>query len=159
MLATLTPEASLSEKYSIGGSDPFDPIDRAFFEQHMVWATAQGSTFTTPECAVTEQGAAGAVTVVCEFGWLYAAEKAAGAPPVPTVLTMVVTPDGISQLALEYPPEFGVHAFDEWVLFNHFDDSEFVEFRDWDSVADAEESGKLRLQYVTEWIADLEAND
>jgi len=69
----------------------------------MAWSTAQGTTFTSPECAATEEGTGAAVTVSCEFGWLYAAERTVGEPPVPTVLTMVVTGDGISQAAFEPP--------------------------------------------------------
>jgi len=108
---------------------------------------------------VIEDGVAAEVTVSCEFGWLDAAEKAVDAPPVPTVLTMVVTPDGISQAAFEYVPDFGLGSFDRWVGVNHFDNREFVEFRDWDSVADAEQAGILRAQYVADWAAYLEAND
>lgn len=162
LLATLTPEVELSEKYSapseFGNGDPSDPIDRVFFEQHMVWATAQGSSFTTPDCVVTELGTAGAVTVVCEFGWLNAPEQAAEKTPAPTVLTMVVTPDGISQLAFEIEPQFGVDAFERWVVDNHPNDTKGIGFGDWDSVADAEQGGRLRAQYVAEWIAELEAN-
>jgi hypothetical protein len=157
VLALFTSNVALSEKYT--GMSDWGPIDRAFFEQQLAWNIAQGSIFVSAECAVTEDGAAAAVTVSCEFGWLDAAEKAVDAPPVPTVLTMVVTPDGISQAAFEYPPEFGVDSFDRWVGDNHSDNSEFVEFRDWNSVAEAEQSGILRAQYVSEWVAYLEAND
>jgi ketosteroid isomerase-like protein len=148
VLALFTSSVALSEKYT--GMTDWGPIDRAFFDQHLAWSIAQGTTFTSPECAVTEDGAAVAVTVSCEFGWLDAAEKAVDAPPVPTVVTMVVTPDGISQAAFEYPPEFGLASFDRWVGDNHSDNSEFVEFRDWNSVADAEQSGTLRAQYVAD---------
>ncbi len=158
VLALFTPDVALSEKYT-GMSDSFDAIDRGFFEQHLAWSTAQGTTFTSPECAVTEQGPAAAVTVSCEFGWLYAAEQAVDAPPVPTALTMVVTADGISQAAFEYPPEFGSVLFDIWLLATHNDDLEGVGFGDWNSVAEAEAGGKLRAQYVDEWVASLEAND
>ncbi len=64
-----------------------------------------------------------------------------------------------SQAGFEYVPDFGLGSFDRWVLNNHSDNSEFVEFRDWDSVADAEQSGILRAQYVADWAAYLEAND
>ena len=72
---------------------------------------------------------------------------------------MVVTPDGISELAFEYVPEFGVVSFDRWVFDNHSDNSEFVGFGDWNSVSEAEQAGILRAQYVSEWAAFLEAND
>ncbi len=156
VLGLFTSNVALSEKYT--GMSEWGPLDRAFFEQHLVWSTAQGTTFTSPECAVTEDGTGAEVSVSCEFGWLYAAEKAAGDPPVPTVLTMVVTPDGISEAAFEYPPEFGVVRFDNWLFLNHREDSQGVEFGDWDSVAEAEQGGTLRAQYVAEWVADLEAN-
>ena len=158
VLGLFTSNVALSEKYT-GMSVSFEPMDRASFEQQLAWNLGQGSTFVSPECAVIEDGVAAEVTVSCEFGWLDAAEKAVDAPPVPTVLTMVVTPDGISQAAFEYVPDFGLGSFDRWVGVNHSDNSEFVEFRDWDSVADAEQSGILRAQYVADWAAYLEAND
>ena len=157
VLALFTTDVALSEKYT-GMSASFDAIDRGFFEQHLAWAAAQGTTFTSPECAVTEQGPAAAVTVVCEFGWLYPAEQAIDAPPVPTTLTMIVTPEGISQMAFEYPPDFGVGAFENWLLVNHMGELEGVEYGDWNSVAEAEAGGKLRAQYVDEWAASLETN-
>ena len=156
LLATLTPEAALSEKYT-GMSSSFSEIERAFFEQHMAWSTAQGSTFTTPDCEVTEAEDTTA-TVVCEFGWLDAAMMAAEKSPVPTVLTMVATPYGLSQLAFEYLPEFGSGAFDRWLYENHADDLNGVEFGDWGSVVEAEQGGKLRAQYAAEWVADREAS-
>jgi len=158
VLGLFTSNVALSEKYT-GMSVSFEPMDRDCFGQQLAWNLGQGSTFVSPECAVIEDGVAAEVTVSCEFGWLDAAEKAVDAPPVPTVLTMVVTPDGISQAAFEYPPEFGVDSFDRWVGDNHSDNSEFVEFRDWNSVAEAEQSGILRAQYVADWAAYLEAND
>ena len=158
VLALFTPNVALSDKYT-GMSDSFEEIDRAFFDQHLAWSIAQGTTFTSPECAVTDDSAEAEVTVSCEFGWLDAAENAASAPPVPTVLTMVVTPDGISGLAFEYPPEFGVASFDNWLLINHREDSQGVEFGDWNSVAEAEQGGTLRARYVEEWAASLETND
>jgi ketosteroid isomerase-like protein len=162
VLALFTDDVALSEKYSalsdFGNGDPFEAMDRAFFEQELAWNTAQGTTFVSPECAVTEDGAAAAVTVSCEVGSLPAAEKAVDAPPVPTVITMVVTPDGISQLASEYVPEFGLARFDNWLFLNHKDDSQGVEYGDWNSVAEAQQGGTLRAQYVAEWAASLEAN-
>ena len=65
---------------------------------------------------------------------------------------------GISQLALEYPP-FGLDSFDAWLLANHSADLEGVEFGGWNSVAAAEAGGKLRARYVDEWVASLDAND
>ncbi len=158
VLALFTADVALSEKY-IGMSDSFGPIDREFFEQGLAWAAAQGTTFTSPECAVTEQGPAAAVTVVCEFGWLYAAERAIDAAPVPTTLTMIVTPEGISQMAYEYPPTFSPDSFNRWLLVNYIGESEGVEYGDWNSVAEAQAGGELRAQYVEEWAASLDANN
>jgi hypothetical protein len=165
VLALLTSDLALSEKYT-GMSPSFETMDHAFFEQRLAWDTAQGATFTSPECVVTDEGTGAAVTVSCEFGWLYAAEAAVGLPPVPTVLTMVVTRSGISQAAFEYPPDFGVGSFgagsdgrgtfDVWVVANHADDMEGIEFGDWDSVAAAEQGGILLALYVEEWAAFLE---
>ncbi|MGI9622459.1 MAG: hypothetical protein ACR2PK_06445 [Acidimicrobiales bacterium] len=157
VLVVLTPDVDLSERYTGPGSS-FEAMERPFFEQYLAWSTAQGTTFTSPECAVTDDSSGTTVNVSCEFGWLQAAENAAGAPPVPTTLSLVVTTDGISQLALEYPPVFGVDSFDSWLLLNHNEDSQGVEFGDWVSVAEAQRGGTLRAQYVAEWAADLEAN-
>ena len=156
VLALFTPDVALSEKYT-GMSVSFEAIDRGFFEQHLAWSAAQGTTFTSPQCAVTEQGPAAAVTVTCEFGWLYAAERVIDAP-VPTTLTMIVTPQGISQMAFEYPPVFSPDSFENWLLVNHIGESEGVEYGDWNSVAEAKAGGTLRAQYVDEWAASLEAN-
>ena len=158
LLSTITPEASLSETYT-GMSADSEPIDPAFFEQYMAWTSAQGSTLTTPDCAVTERRRTQEVTVVCEFGWLNAAEEAAGASPVPTVLTMIATPDGFTQLAFEYPAQFGVADFDDWVLTNYPNNRNGVDYGDWESVADAEQGGLLRAQYASEWAAQRDANN
>jgi hypothetical protein len=156
VLALLTPDVALSEKFT---TSSFEAIDPAFFEQQLAWDTAQGTTFTSPECAVTDDSSSAEVTVVCEFGWLPAAEKAVDAPPVPTTLTMIVAPDGITQMAFEYPPAFSPGSFSDWLLAVHSADSQGVEYGDWNSVAEAEQGGKLRAQYVDEWVAWLEASD
>ena len=164
VLALFTDDVALSDKYSalsdFGNGDPFEAMDRAFFEQELAWNTAQGTTFVSPECAVIEEGAAAAVTVSCEFGFLPAELKAADAPPIPAVITMVVTPDGISELASEVAvlDASGVVQFDNWLFLNHMDDSQGVEYGDWNSVAEAEQGGTLRAQYAQEWAASLEAN-
>jgi hypothetical protein len=158
VLALLTPDVALSERYT-GMTPDFEAIERARFEQELAWNTAQGAVFTSPECAVTDDSSGANVNVSCEFGWLYAPEKAADAPPVPTVLDLVVAPDGISQLAFEYPPIFGVDSFDDWLLLNHEGDSQGVEYGDWNSVAEAQQGGTLRAQYVAEWATELEANN
>ena len=61
-------------------------------------------------------------------------------------------------LAFEYPPEFGIGPFDDWVARNQSEDAG-VDFGDWASVADAERGGILRAQYVEEWLAELEASN
>jgi ketosteroid isomerase-like protein len=165
VLALLTSDVALSERYTDEGPS-FEALDPAFFEQHLAWSTAQGTTFTSPECVVTDEGTAAAVTVSCEFGWLNAAKAAVGLSPVPTVLTMVVTRSGISQAAFEYPGEFGVGDFgagsdgrghfDTWLVANHADDMEGIGYGEWDSVAVAEQGGILLALYVEEWAAFLE---
>jgi hypothetical protein len=154
VLALLTPDVALSEKYT-GMSDSFEPLDRPFFEQHLAWSTAQGTAFVSPECSAADATSGAAINVSCEFGWLYAAEKAAGASPVSTKLSLVVTTEGISELAFEYPPAFGVASFDIWLFVNHEDDSQGVEFGDWTSVDEARQGGTLRAQYVAEWAAEV----
>jgi hypothetical protein len=73
---------------------------------------------------------------------------------------MIVTPEGISQMAFEYPPLFSPDSFNNWLLVNVFvGEKEGVEYGDWNSVAEAEAGGKLRAQYVEEWAASLETNN
>lgn len=150
--------AADAEGSATGMSLSFEAIDRAFFEQQVAWSTAQGTTFTSPECAVADDSSGTRLNVSCESGWLNAMEKAAGVPPVPTTLDVVVTPDGISQLAFEYPPDFGVARFLNWPFLNHKEDSQDVEFGDWNSVSEAQQGGTLLAQYATEWAAEVEAN-
>jgi hypothetical protein len=154
VLALLTSDAAISEDYG-GGADL---VDREFYEQRLAWNTAQGTVFVSPECAVTGETAGVEVTVTCRLGWLNSAEQAIGKPPAPTVLTLVVTSAGISELAFVHEPQFGVGHFDSWMATNHPDDAAIVEFGDWSSVADAERGGRLRAQYVAEWAVFLEAN-
>ena len=54
---------------------------------------------------------------------------------------------------------FSPDSFNDWLLAVHSADSDGVEYGDWDSVAEAEQGGKLRAQYVDEWAASLEANN
>jgi hypothetical protein len=157
VLAALTPDVALSEKYT-GMTPEFEETDRAFFEQHLAWSIAQGTTFTSPECAATDDSSGTSVNVACEFGWLPAVESAVGDPPIPTELNLVVTPDGIDQLAFEYPADFGVDGFEPWLVLNHNEDSQGVESGDWNSVAEAQQGGTLRAQYAAEWAAELDAN-
>jgi hypothetical protein len=124
----------------------------------LAWSTAQGTTFTSPQCAVTDDSSGARVNVLCEFGLLQAPEKAAGAPPVPTALSLVVTPDGISDLAFDYQSDFGLQAFDTWLAANHNQDSQGVEYGEWTSVAEAQQGGTLRAQYAAEWAAEVAAN-
>ena len=163
--ALLTSDVALSERYS-GEGPSFEALEPAFFEQVLAWGTAQGTTFTSPECVVADEGTGAAVTVSCEFGWLNAARAAVGLSPVPTVLTMVVTRSGISQAAFDYLDDFGVGSFgsgsdgrghfDVWLVANHADDMEGIGYGEWDSVAVAEQGGILLALYVEEWAAFLE---
>lgn len=153
VLSALTPDVAVSEKYT-EMTRSFEPMEFEFFEQYVAWTTAQEAVFVEPECALTDDSTSAENVVTCEFGWLNAVERAADATPVPTVLTLVVTSDGISDLALEYPPLFGVNSFDSWLGANHGDESAGVEFGDWNSVAEARAGGLLRARYAEEWAAE-----
>ena len=155
VMALLTPDATFSTNFT-------GPMDRVFFEQRLARNIAQGSIFTAPECAVTEEGTRVEVKVSCVYGTHDAPSQAVGGPPVSTVLTIVVTPYGIRQLAFGYgQPDFNYvgRPFENWVLVNHSDDAEAVAFGNWASVDDAQRSGRLIAQYAEEWAAFLEAND
>ena len=156
-LGLLTPDASLSEFYT-GMSSEFDIIDPAFHEQQLAWETAQGSTLVGPECLVTGDAPEAGTMVVCEFGWHPIVEQAIGDTPIPTVLTLVVTEDGIHSMAFEYPPEFQPAGFEQWLRINHAEDVQKVTYGDWSSVAEAREGGLLRAQYAQEWAAFLETS-
>lgn len=158
VLALLPDDAVLTDNY-IGMSDGFEPLDREFFEMWMAWETAQGSVFSSPECLVAGEGSGGPVTVSCEFGWHPIAEQAVGAPPIPTTLTLVVTSGTVGELAFEFPPEFGIGDLETWLESNHPEDVQLVLFGEWNSVAEAEQGGILRAQYVEEWLAFMEAQN
>ncbi len=153
VMGLFTADVSISDNFESG----WTVTD---WEMALAWDIAQGTILTAADCTVTEAASAGAVTVTCEFGSHNAPAQTIGAPPVPTTLTFLVTPEGISELELFYGvPDF-THIggpFVRWVRRFHPEDADGVGFGLWDSVEEAEQNGFLFAQYAAEWAAFLDA--
>lgn len=144
-------------------SDSFTGISpREVWEQRLVWNMAQGTTLAAPECTAAEGAPGEQVTVTCETATHNAEIQAASAPPVPTVVTIVITPNGIQDLRERFgQPDFS-HASDpfiRWMQNNHPDDVDKIAFGNWDSIEEAQQNGELTAQYAQEWATYLEANN
>jgi len=130
-------------------------------ELRLVWTLAQGSTLTSPECAVVNEVVGSAVTISCEYGTLQAPALAVGAPAVATTTEMTITPDGISDLRDWYAgSHFTVvgNPFTRWLRENHPEDAGAAGCCQGGTVEESVDRAELRAQYATEWAAYLEAN-
>ena len=138
-------------------------ISRAEFEQGLVWDSAQGTMFTNRKCSVSDVvSAKETVAVVCNYVYRDAVTQAVDdLPRVPILVTMTVTPGGISDhrlvIGLGSLP-YGSIFFQRWVLKNHPEDLGEVG-DDFTSVEEARHSGLLIRQYAQEWGAYLQANN
>jgi len=156
VMALFTPDATFTVRF-IG--DQAEPILRDFWEERLVWNTAQGTIMTTHECAVTDE-APGAVTISCEHGTHDAPAQAVGAPAVPTTTTMKVMPDGIGEFDQLYGrPDFTYvgERFNAWMTKNNPADALAAGFGNWSSLDEAGEHGGITAQYADEWAAELQA--
>lgn len=131
----------------------------AEFEARLAYFFAQGTVLTSSGCTETDPAADDTITVECDYSWHEGLAQAVGAPPVPVLTSLVVTPAGISSLR----DVFGQPSF---VSYN-------TPFRAWmgshqppkvlallgccgfPSVEVADESGRLTAQYGQEWAAYL----
>jgi len=145
--------ATFSDNFS--GATP-----REGWEQRLVWNLAQGTTLAAPECTAAEGAPGEPVTVTCETATLNAEIQAVGGPPVPTVVTIAITPNGIQEFRETYGnPDFThvSNPFVSWVQSNHPEDADKVGFGNWSSIEQAQQNGELTAQYAQEWATYLES--
>ena len=155
VLSLFSPDATIDSGF--GGR-----YTRTEFEMITAYYTAQGTTLTPPECTVTDEVPGEAITVFCAYGTHDAPSQAVSAPPVHTKFTMVVTPDGIRQLAFTYGPLDFLHInnpFYRWIMRNRPEDAETTEYGNWTTVDEARQNAILRAQYAAEWATYLTEND
>ena len=135
----------------------------AEFEMLLVWNTAQGATLSSPDCTVTEEVPGDSITVSCASQTNNAQVLAVGATPVPTIVTLVVAPGGISSLGFGYGSRPGfedsTNPFEFWMEDHYPVEAEAVGFGNWTSVEEAERNGLLTAQYSSEWATYLEENN
>jgi hypothetical protein len=152
--------ASLTADVTISGSI-LGAMTVAEWEMLTVWNLAQGTVLGSPDCTVTEETPGESVFVTCDSATKNAQIQAVGSPPVPTIVRMIVTPDGMTSLRFGYGhPNFNDAniPFQAWVQANHPADTESVSFGTWTSLEEAEQNGMLVAEYSTEWAAYLGAN-
>lgn len=143
-------------------SDAFTgSIPRDAWEQRLVWNLAQGTTLDNPDCVAADSDSNGNRSVACQSATLNAQTQAVGAHPVPTVVSLLVTPNGIEELNEDFgQPDFLLTTvpFMEWMNAKHPDDAEKVGFDVWDSADQAELNGELTADYSRQWAGYLEMN-
>ncbi len=141
----------------------FGELSRDEWELLLEWNQAQGTRLTFHDCRTTE-GATNDVAIVnCVFGTHRAVTEAVGAEPVSTRITMIVTPDGITEI-VETTSTSGSYfevggPFNEWVLVHHESDRDLVgvgSFLSWTSTDEASESGLLNRRLAEEWAVYLD---
>ncbi len=153
VLALFEPEATFSGN--------FGAQTRTDWEQLLVWNAAQGITLSSPECTVTAEVLGDSVTVSCPYSHLEVVVQAVDGPPVPIILTLTVTPDGISQWhSIFGQPDFNTvgNPFEGWMQRNHPEDASAVGFGNWTTVEEAKQNGILTAQFADEWAIYLEEN-
>ena len=134
-------------------------IPRDSWEQRLVWNMAQGTTLDNPDCVATDGNATSTWTVTCHSATLNAQIQAIGAHPVPTVVSLSITPNGIEDLNEDFgQPDFllATQPFMEWMESENPEDASKVGFGVWDSVDQAEANGELTADYSRKWAAYLE---
>jgi hypothetical protein len=161
-IALFSPDATFSNSF-------YGAYPRESVEEDIVWATAQGTTYVQPDCAVADAGDSvtdptddASVTIVCDSANLDAPSLAVGGPAVPVVMTMLIGSDGIERIDYRYgSPDFRhvTDPFERWVREHHPEDTAAVGHFNWDSTAGAEQNGLLTAEYATEWADYLKAND
>lgn len=137
-------------------------ITRESWEQRLVWNMAQGTTLATPDCTVPADGASGeGMAVRCESATLNAQIQVVAAQPVPTIVSLFVTPNGIQDVREDFgQPDFlqATQPFMQWMDEEHPADAEKIGFGVWDSIDQAQENGELTAEYSRRWAAYLEIN-
>lgn len=156
--------------------------DRSEWAQNVAWNTAQGTSLDDEQCEVSETTDT-SVTISCLTRTRDALTQAVQSLPVETIITMIVTPAGIVDLAFTY----GATVFDEvgtrysllaaesgftrvdfthagvpfgaWVASAHPEAAAAMEFGSWSSAAEARATGLLRAELARKWAAYLVEND
>ena len=168
-------------RFNFGDFDT-QAADRSEWQENVIWDTAQGTLLDEEQCEVSESSGA-SVTVSCLTRTRDALTQAVESLPVETIITMVVTPDGIVDLAFTYgatsfdevgaPHSFlnresgftrvdFTHAgdpFSEWVGRERPDVAEATAFGSWSSPAEARASGLLVAELAGEWAIYLVENN
>lgn len=81
--------------------------------------------------------------------------------PMPTIIVMTFTPDGISDLKERYgSPDFADTGgpFNLWMEANHPEDADAAGCCEADTIEESVARGQLRAQYAKEYAAFLETN-
>lgn len=153
--------ALFTEDATFGASFDDGPIPRSEWEQRVVWAMAQGTVLTTPECSVRDVPTEGDITVTCVHGTRDAVVLALDSEQIPTTTTMVVAPEGISDFNEGFGnPDFADTGlpFTAWMRSNHPEEAETTGCCEGDTAEKSVARGELRAQYTQEWAAYLKAN-
>ncbi len=158
------------------------PSNQEEWAKVMRWSIAQGTTMTTPECRVADEIPAMQATVSCSTTFIDAIVRAAKSPPVKGIVTMEVTPAGVtdhfvtfgstdfadvgelfSTLELRERPDDPVvdflHAgerFTRWVEREHPDATDALFPNLSTEIEEVEEAGRFRAEVAQEWADYLE---
>lgn len=154
VMALFAPDATFSDSFS--GSVSSEDEKMLF-----VWNAAQGTKLTSQGCRVEQSGPAPVLVVVCKGETHDAISQAVGAPAVPTDISMVVTPAGITQFRFNYgQPDFNVTGipFEAWMNNHNPHDAQAAAFGNWTTVDEARAFGLVLAQYAREWAEYLKQN-
>ena len=156
VIAEFLPDAKIEYRHPFYGSQGRMTI--ADLNKTLTWWAAAGTATTDPDCAVTDGSDGSAVTVVCRYGTHHAPDKAVGAPPIPTLTTMVITPAGVLEWIQESDSTAGVGAaFGSWLFAHHRETLEALD--ESSSLEVIREQGLLCAQYAQEWAEFLETRN
>jgi len=152
VMELMTDDATFANNFS--GS-----VSRDDWTQRLAWNNSQETVLTDPVCELGDVEGQD-VKVLCTYGTHDAVSQAVDGPPVPTVTTLTVTPDGISAVFERYSsPDFNYvgNPFEAWMVRNHPEDVAATEFGSWDSYEEAKTNGELVAEYSALWAVYLEA--
>lgn len=153
VMELFTPDATFSG--SILRATP-----RAYFEEILVWNTAQGTKLTSEGC--TTRQAEDFVRVLCDGATHDMPTQAVNGSPVRTLITLIVAPGGIRQHTYTYGTPNFHHVgdpFEDWMLSHNPDSAQKVEFGAWKDAEEAGVFGLLVANYAEAWADYLKANN
>jgi hypothetical protein len=126
-----------------------------------VWNAAQGTKLTSEGCTVAQDGPAPLLDVQCNGDNRNAISQATGARAVPTEISLVVTPEGITQLRYVYRSPYHNATqvrFMAWMNVHNPQDAEAADFGNWTTIEEAEANGLIFARYAREWAEYLKQN-